>query len=128
MRLLLDTQIALWAIVDDDALPQRARSLITEVRNTLYISSVSIWEIATKHALSRNGMPISGSEALHWFRIAGYTELAVTPAHAAETENLSALHADPFDRMLVAQSLAEPLRLLTGDATLGRYSDSVIVV
>jgi len=128
VRLLLDTHIALWAIVDDGALPQRARSLITEARNTVYISSVSIWEIAIKHALSRKGMPISGSEALHWFRIAGYTELPVTSAHAVETENLPALHTDPFDRMLVAQSLAEPLRLLTGDATLGPYSDTVIVV
>jgi len=128
MRLLLDTHIALWAVSDDPRLPPKARELIAAPRNLIWVSAVSIWEIAIKHGLGRGEMPVSGLEALEYFRLSGYRLLPVSPEHAAAIEMLPAYHQDPFDRLLVAQSMSEPLRLLTHDTTVARYSDTVILV
>ena len=131
MRLLLDTHIALWAVVDSPRLSTRARDLISDPDNEIVISAASLWEIAIKHVLARgapSGMPISGQEALGCFREAGYGLLDISPAHVVALETLPSLHADPFDRILVAQALATPLRLLTHDTTVARYSDSIIRV
>lgn len=131
MRLLLDTHIALWALIADARLPAEARELIAEPENEVFVSVATLWEIAIKHALARGGqndMPISAEQALSYFRDAGYELLPIAPAHAVAVERLPALHADPFDRMLVAQALAVPLRLLTHDARLAGYSDAVMVV
>lgn len=73
-------------------------------------------------------MPVSGSEALGYFERSGYELLDVTPAHAAAVEALPPIHSDPFDRMLVAQALSEPLRLVTRDRVVVRYSDTIITV
>ena len=89
---------------------------------------MSIWEIAIKHALKPGSLPISGSAALQYFTESGFLLLAVSPQHAAGVEQLPLLHADPFDRMLVAQALTEPLRLVTADEKVARYSDSIIFV
>ena len=131
MRLLLDTHIALWAIIDSPNLTARIRELIIDPANIITVSTVSVWEIAIKHALARGkptDMPISGAEALHYFRAAGYVLLNISPEHAAAVEQLPDLHADPFDRLLVAQSMVEPLRLLTHDAKVAAYSDQVILL
>ena len=128
MKLLLDTHVALWAVSDDPRLTPKARELIATQRNLIWVSAVSIWEIAIKHGLGRGDMPISGSEALEYFRQSGYRMLPVSPDHAAAVEALPAHHQDPFDRLLVAQSLTEPLRLLTHDTTVARYSDTVILI
>ncbi len=128
MRLLLDTHIALWAITDDPKLPTRARELILAPENEIYISAASVWEIAIKHTLGRHTIPISGEEARNYFAEAGYIPLPITDQHAAATETLPPLHADPFDRILVAQALTEPLKLVTHDATVAGYSDSILLV
>jgi PIN domain nuclease of toxin-antitoxin system len=106
VNLLLDTHIALWAITDAAALP--ARALISESANEVWISAVSVWEIAIKHGLGRGDMPVSGAEALGYFDEAGYRMLPITPAHAAAAASLPPHHQDPFDRLLVAQARAEP--------------------
>ena len=128
MRLLLDTHIALWAITDSPRLNAQARSLILDPVNSIHISTASVWEIAIKHMLGRGGMPISGTQAAVHFQAAGYAELPVVNAHIAILETLPPHHTDLFDRLLVAQALAEPLRLLTHDASVSRYSDSIILV
>ena len=131
MRLLLDTHIALWAITDSPRLSGKARRLIADPDNQVVVSAATIWEISIKHALARGGpndMPISGAEAAGYFREAGYEILAISAAHAAAVEELPPIHADPFDRMLVAQAMEEPLRLLTADPRVLRYSDVVIGV
>lgn len=71
-------------------------------------------------------MPLSGSQAKAYFDDSGYISLPITAEHAAFVETLPHHHADPFDRLLVAQALSEPMRLLTHDQTLARYSDTVI--
>ncbi len=131
MRLLLDTHIALWAIADSPRLSVRARALIGDEGNQIAVSAGSIWEIAIKRALARgsdNDMPISGDEAIGYFREAGFELLDISPRQAAPGERLPALHADPFDRMLVAQALDIPLRLITRDARVSAYSDQIILV
>ena len=128
MRLLLDTHIALWAISDDQRLSGTARALITSPEHEVFVSAASVWEISIKHSLKRTNMPVPGSAALAWFRESGYRLLAISPEHAAAVESLPLLHADPFDRIIVAQALYEPLRLLTHDKQIACYSDTVLLV
>jgi len=131
MRLLLDTHIAVWAIADDPRLSSKARDLIADPSNIVFVSTASLWEIAIKHGLRRgtpNDMPVSAAEARQYFREAGYEVLDITQAHTLMLESLPALHADPFDRMLVAQAMAVPLRLLTHNPRVAAYSDSIIAV
>lgn len=128
MNLLLDTHVALWAITDNPNLSAPARDLILAPRSAVWVSAVSVWEITIKHRLGRGDMPVSGQNALGYFRQAGYRLLAIEPDHAAAVETLPDHHQDPFDRLLVAQALIEPMRLLTHDATVARYSDTIIHV
>jgi PIN domain nuclease of toxin-antitoxin system len=128
LNLLLDTHIALWAITDDPKLSGIAREMILSSRNTVWVSSVNVWEIAIKYSLGRESMPISGKEALNYFKQAGYRFLTVEPEHAATVEDLASHHQDPFDRLLIAQALVEPMKLITHDVMVSRYSDSFVLV
>ena len=125
MNVLLDTQVALWALTDSPRLSGAARARILDEENTVYFSAASVWEIAIKHRLGCGDMPVSGVDAAALFREAGYIELPVTAVHAAATETLPAHHNDPFDRVLIAQAVSEPLRLLTHDRQLVEYGDCV---
>lgn len=126
MRLLLDTHIALWALADDARLGKDGRALIADEDNTVYVSAASIWEIAIKHTLGRSAIPFGAGAATDYFSQAGYLTLDVHPTHAATVETLPKLHNDPFDRLLVAQALIEPMRLVTHDAVVAKYSPSII--
>jgi PIN domain nuclease of toxin-antitoxin system len=131
VRLLLDTHIALWAIVADARLPRLAADLIADPNHAIVVSAASVWEIAIKHELARglaSDMPVSGPDALGYFRAAGYELLPVTADHAAAVAALPALHRDPFDRIIVAQALHEPLRLITHDPIVKSYSDVFLLV
>lgn len=129
MRLLLDTHIAVWAVAASPLLSAKARDMIGPRENTIFVSAISIWEIAIKHALGNKGAPpFSGADAIEAFREAGYRLLDVSAMHAAATERLPQVHRDPFDRLLVAQALTEPLRLLTRDARLAAYSPEIVLV
>lgn len=126
MNILLDTHVALWAITDSPRLRAPARDLIASSSNQVWISAATIWEISIKHTLARGDMPVSGSEALRYFNASGFRMLPVEAEHAVAVETLAAHHQDPFDRILVAQALTEPMRLITHDATVARYSDTII--
>ena len=128
MNLLLDTHVALWAIADSARLTSHARSLIEAPSARLWVSVASVWEIAIKYSLGRGDVPISGQDALGYFQAAGYRLLAVEAEHAVAVEALAQHHADPFDRLIVAQALTEPMRLLTHDTRLALYSDTVMLV
>ena len=128
MRLLLDTHIALWAITNNPRLPTKALELIEDPQNEVAVSSASVWEISIKHGLNREHMPVSGTEALHWFRISGYEVVAVSGEHGAGVGSLPPVHADPFDRLLVAQALHEPYRLVTSDAQVAAYDAGIVLV
>lgn len=127
MRLLLDTHVAIWAISDSGRIPQPERRMLEDPANVVFVSAVSILEIAIKRRLGRaSAPPMTTYEAMSAFASTNFAMLNVTAAHAAAVENLPLLHGDPFDRLLVAQALIEPLRLLTHDKMLASYSDTVI--
>lgn len=128
MNLLLDTHVALWAITDSPRLSSKARELIESPKSSVWISAATIWEIAIKHSLGRGDMPVSSQDAMRYFRESGYSFLPVEPEHAAAVEELPVHHTDPFDRILVAQALVEPMRLITHDPMVVRYSDTIIEV
>jgi PIN domain nuclease of toxin-antitoxin system len=125
MRVLLDTHVYLWSVMDDRKLTKAARKLILEA-DEVYVSSASIWEASIKVGLGKLeadvDMLVSEIEA------SGFMELPVRAVHAALVRNLPDIHRDPFDRLLVAQALSEPLRLLTSDGHLSKYTDLVITV
>ena len=126
MNLLLDTHVALWAIADSPKLPKQARELLELPEAVVWLSVASVWEIAFKHALGRGDMPVSSQEAVSYFRESGYRFLAIEPEHAVAVETLAANHQDPFDRILIAQALVEPMRLVTHDSMVASYSDTII--
>ena len=127
MKLLLDTHVAIWSLAASDRLDERERLLIDDASNEIFISSVTVLEIAIKKSLGRaSAPPFTSKQAIAGFTSAGYRILDVTAAHAGAVETLPHIHSDPFDRLLVAQALTEPLRLLTHDKTVARYSDTVI--
>jgi PIN domain nuclease of toxin-antitoxin system len=128
LRLLLDTHTALWAVDTQGLLPPHIVEALTDVRNTVFVSTVTIWEIAIKSALRRHAgkLPVSSGEALFKFREAGFQLLDITPEHALAVEGLPLLHADPFDRLLVAQALSEPIRLVSRDRQIVMYSDTFL--
>jgi len=128
LNLLLDTHVALWAIADSPRLTPQARELIANPANTVWVSVASLWEITIKHSLGRGDMPISGTQAKAWFEQSGYRLLNIEAPHVLGVAELPLHHHDPFDRLLVAQALAEPLRLITHDAQVARYSDSIIAI
>lgn len=128
MNLLLDTHAALWAITDSPRLPAKARDLIVSPKTTVWISAASLWEITVKYSLGRGDMPVSGQDAQGYFRASGYQFLAVEPEHAVAAGELPPHHQDPFDRLLVAQALVEPMRLMTHDPLVALYSDTVIKI
>lgn len=128
MNLLLDTHVALWAITDNSKLSQRARELIQSPKAAIWISAASVWEIAIKYALGRGDIPVSSQDAVSYFRESGYRFLAVEAEHAMAVGGLAAHHQDPFDRILVAQALIEPMRLMTHDPIVALYSDTIIRV
>lgn len=125
MRLLLDTQVFLWVVTDDPRLLPSSRKLLPGARE-IYISAASIWEIAIKCRLGKLHADMDRIVAA--IEESGFHPLAISPLHASMVEGLPDLHRDPFDRLLIAQALAEPLRLVTADAVLQPYSDLITLI
>jgi PIN domain nuclease of toxin-antitoxin system len=127
LNLLLDTHVAIWALTEPERIPAAVLDLIARRTNKVHVSAASIWEISIKHASARQGRPpFSGFEAIRFFREADFELIAVTAEHAALAGSLPLIHADPFDRLVVAQALSEPMRLVTRDPKVAAYSDTVI--
>jgi PIN domain nuclease of toxin-antitoxin system len=125
MRLLLDTHIFLWWVREDKRLPKISMGKIKDAEE-VYISSASIWEIAIKMRLGK----ISGDmdALIQEIHDSYFLELPVTSRHAATTLRLPDIHRDPFDRILIAQTVWEPLVFLTADPKLKKYSELVEIV
>jgi PIN domain nuclease of toxin-antitoxin system len=125
MRLLLDTQVFVWITQDSPRLTKAAKALILEA-SEVYVSAASIWEIAIKARLGKiDADPRQMAQAI---AASGFSELPISVQHAAGVELLPEHHKDPFDRLLIAQALAEPLRLVSADGQLAKYSDLVIQI
>jgi PIN domain nuclease of toxin-antitoxin system len=128
MRVLLDTHILLWAVAMSSRLPEQARVLLEDATNQIYCSAASLWEIAIKAELRRADFQVELPALRGVLPEMAIEEMPVTGRHTEKLLELPPIHKDPFDRMLVAQSMTEPLFLLTNDAVLARYWDGVRVV
>lgn len=125
MNLLLDTHTLLWWLAGAVELPKKARELVSDPGNLVFVSAASVWEIRIKQALGKVTVPPSFKEAL---AAEAFERLPIRIEHAHAVHELPPLHKDPFDRMLVAQAVCEELNLLTHDRQLQRYSELVIAV
>ena len=121
MNFLLDTHILLWAAGQPEKLSRKTRSLLSDSRNSLLFSAVSLWEIVIKQTIGREDFDVDPRLLRRGLIDNGYNEIAITSTHALAVKDLSPLHRDPFDRMLLAQSRVEGLVLLTADAVVLRY-------
>ena len=126
MRVLVDTHIVLWWLIDSRKLPEDAERIIKDKDNTIFVSAASIWEIAIKAALGQIEADPFAIEAA--IEPSGFVALPITGKHAAHISKLPLHHGDPFDRLLVAQSLLETMRLLTGDQVLAQYGEMILLV
>jgi PIN domain nuclease of toxin-antitoxin system len=121
LKLLLDTHLLLWAAEQPDRLSPVARDLIADPANTPMFSSASMWEIAIKFDLGRNDFDSDPRSLRRDLLDHGYTEIAITGEHAVAVLGLPRLHRDPFDRLLIAQSIVEGIVLITADPMVARY-------
>ena len=125
MKLLLDTQILLWAAGHPKRLSTAARKLLDDPRNELLFSAASLWEIAIKNTLGREDFRVEPRLLRRGLLDNGYGELPITSQHAVSIDSLPHLHKDPFDRLLLAQALCEGVTLVTADTQLARYPGPV---
>ncbi|WP_322801903.1 type II toxin-antitoxin system VapC family toxin [Thermoflexus sp.] len=125
MRLLLDTHVLPWALAEPERLPARVQEWLVSPANDVLFSVASIWEIAIKAQIGRLSLSVTVEEIMGAARASGFQELPVRAVHAAPVGSLPLHHRDPFDRILVAQAITEPARLLTVDPMLARYSELV---
>lgn len=125
MKLLLDTQLLLWAAGQPERLSAAARRQLNNLKNELIFSAASLWEITIKNSLGREDFRVEPRLLRRALLDNGYTELPVTSEHAVNVDALPPLHKDPFDRLLIAQALVEGITLLTADAQVARYRGSV---
>lgn len=126
MKLLLDTHVLLWAASRSNKLPKAGYALLSDPNNELFFSAVNIWEIAIKRSLNRPDLQVQPSVLRNGLLSNGYIEQVVTSAHAVVVDTLPPLHRDPFDRMLVAQSMTEGITLLTVDPLVSQYAGPII--
>lgn len=127
MKLLLDTQVWLWTLVDDPRLGREARRILVARKNEPLLSVASAWEIAIKFRLGRLALPAE-PEGFVPARLVrdGIGSLAIDVRHALRVATLPEIHRDPFDRLLVAQAQIEDLPIVTADPVFARYDVTVI--
>ncbi len=116
MRILLDTHTLLWWLAGDETLPATARAVIADPTNEVFVSAASAWEVATKHRIGK--LPGAGPLAVDFGReveAQGFLALPITLGHGQDAGALTLDHRDPFDRMLIAQALAERMVLVSNE-------------
>lgn len=125
MRILLDTHVYLWWLQDHPKLSKAGRDRIISA-SEVYVSSASIWEATIKAGIGKLEADIK--QLVAEIENSGFKELSISARHAAAVARLPDIHRDPFDRLLIAQALCEPLRFLTADGILSGYSELVEII
>lgn len=128
LKLLLDTNVLLAALIAPDSLPADIRQQLSDPKVSVYFSAASIWEIAIKRSLGRQDFGFRPEDIEQLARDTGFTELPIASGHCYAVADLPWHHRDPFDRLLVAQAMSIPAYLLTRDGLLGKYSELVRLV
>jgi PIN domain nuclease of toxin-antitoxin system len=127
MKLIIDTQILIWWLTANKRLPNKAAEIIADGTNEVLVSAASVWEMAIKISLGKIQLSLE-NDFQERLIANGLMPVAVKLSHALESAKLPLHHRDPFDRMLVAQSLIEDCYLLTTDTQLAAYGKTVLVV
>lgn len=125
MRIMLDTHIFLWFVKNDRKLQEKTCLLIQNA-DEVFVSSASIWEAAIKSKLGK--LSVDMDSLVEAIASSGFEELPITAQHAAMVNQLPDIHRDPFDRILIAQAISEPLVFLTADEILKDYSSLVKII
>jgi len=122
MRYLLDTHTAFWEFSDSPELSDKAKLAIDDNDNKIFVSIVSAWEIAIKRSLNRDKTPLcSVTEFFDEVILSGFNLITIQPHHVSLTETLPYHHRDPFDRLLIATSIAEDMTFLSADENVPKY-------
>lgn len=122
MRCLLDTHTAFWYFEDNAALSPKAKAVICDGTNEIFVSVVSAWEIAIKRSLGRENTKLcSTAELLDRIAASGFELLCLEPRHVRPVETLPYHHRDPFDRLLIATAIAEDMTFLSADENAPKY-------
>lgn len=125
MRFLLDSHLLVWISEDSIKLPKKLRLLLKDADNQFFFSAASIWELAIKSSLGKPDYRVNVTQLYHELQEHDYQELVLSSSHAFALENLPPIHKDPFDRILIAQSISEGMLLLTSDETVARYNGPI---
>jgi PIN domain nuclease of toxin-antitoxin system len=133
MRILIDTHLALWFLDGSDRMPVRARELVEDPANDVFVSDASVWEVAIKHAKRPDVMPRPCTDFIDLCDQVGFAALpvsrsAIVAYEGLDTSRAEGIHRDPFDRMLVAQAKSERLLLLTHDRSMSLYGEPLVSV
>lgn len=132
MKLLLDTHIALWAIADTAKLSSEVINLLEAESNLVFYSVASVWEVAIKHKIRPDNMPISEEKFVKLCENTGFVCLPIEPEHIFWVKTLerpmdAPKHNDPFDRVLLAQAKCENLKFITHDSSIPYYREKCVL-
>jgi PIN domain nuclease of toxin-antitoxin system len=127
-RFLVDTQLLHWNVYGSRKLPAKVARLFQDGRHQFFYSAASLWEIAIKAARGREDFTADTAAIRDGLDANGFHELPIAAQHAVALSRLPPIHADPFDRMLIAQAIVEPMALITSDGRLAAYPGTIEVV
>lgn len=132
MKVLIDTHIAIWAVLNNPKLPKQAKDIILDKENDIFYSTASVWEITIKHILHPDRLRINGSLLEKGCEENGYFVLPILNKHVSSLETLKRLenaprHNDPFDKIMIAQAKTEGLMFLTHDSLIPYYNEPFII-
>lgn len=129
MKILLDTHVVLWALEDSSYLPQNIKEMICDERNEIYVSVLSLWEIAIKHNKHPKIMTRSAIEIRNYCQRAGYIFLSLSVDNVSIYQKMDlSSHLDPFDQMLVSQAVSSNMILITHDKEILKYNSSSVLL
>ncbi len=133
MRVLLDTHILIWALTNNSLLPEKAKRIIVDFDNDIYYSIVSLWEIEIKHLTNPKNLSVSSKVVSAVAEVSGYTLIPLNPLSIYKLPELkrpdsAPRHKDPFDKILICQSITEDMMFLTHDSLIGDYGISNVLV
>jgi PIN domain nuclease of toxin-antitoxin system len=128
LRLLLDTHVLLWALIEPKRLSAEFQIVLENPDHEVLFSAASVWEMSIKAALGRADFQVAPAVIVEAAHATGFIELPIRATAALKVAALPHHHRDPFDRLLVAQAMTEPAALYTADAQLGAYSELVVCI
>lgn len=131
MKLLLDTHVLIWALTEDERLPEETFELINDYTNDIYCSAASLWEIQIKHENHPDKVPFGAETIEDFVKELDYRMLDIAAPHVAALATLERSdelppHKDPFDRIMIAQAKSEGMQLLTRDRRIAEYDEPCV--